>query len=126
MAAIDTLRPLVGLSRACEALGEPRSRVYRARRPAPRPSTPADPRSSRALSPDERARVREALNSDRFADCAPREVYATLLDAGVYHCSWRTMYRILTDHAEVRERRDQARHPSYSKPELLATAPNHL
>ena len=58
------------------------------------------------VRPDERAVVREALNSDRFVDCAPREVYATLLDEGVYHCSWRSMYRILADHAEVRERRD--------------------
>ena len=68
MAAIDTLRPLVGLSRACEALGVPRSRVYRARRPAPRPSTPADPRSSGLRARDERAGVREALNSDRFSE----------------------------------------------------------
>ena len=126
MAAVDTLRPLVGLARACEALGVPRSRVYRARRPSS-PATPsAQRRSSRALSPDERAEVRAVLNSERFVDCAPREVYATLLDEGVYHCSWRSMYRILTDHAEVRERRDQARHPHYSTPELLATAPNQL
>ena len=68
MAAVDTLRPLVGLARACEALGVPRSRVYRARRPSS-PATPsAQRRSSRALSPDERAVVREALNADRFAE----------------------------------------------------------
>jgi len=70
--------------------------------------------------------VRDVLNAERFADCTPREVYATLLDAGLYHCSWRTLYRILAAHAEVRERREQARHPSYTKPELLARAPNQL
>jgi putative transposase len=70
--------------------------------------------------------VREVLNSDRFQDCAPRQVYATLLDEGTYLCSWRTMYRILAAHSEVRERRDQLRHPSYTKPELLATGPNQL
>ena len=70
--------------------------------------------------------MREVLNSERFQDCAPRQVYATLLDEGRYLCSWRTMYRILQAHAEVRERRDQLRHPSYSKPELLATRPNQL
>ena len=126
MQAVATLSPALGVTGACEALGVPRSRVYRARRPAAPASTPTEPRSARALSPAERAVVRDVLNSSRFADCAPREVYATLLDEGVYHCSWRTMYRILTDHAQVRERRDQARHPSYTKPELLATAPNQL
>jgi putative transposase len=70
--------------------------------------------------------VREVLNSDRFVDCAPRQVYAALLDEGTYLCSWRTMYRILLAHDEVRERRDQLRHPNYSKPELLATRPNQL
>ena len=60
------------------------------------------------------------------ADLAPAEVYATLLDEGVYHCSIRTLYRILDEHAEVRERRDQLRHPVYAKPELLAEAPNQV
>jgi putative transposase len=70
--------------------------------------------------------VRQELNSERFQDCAPREVYATLLDEGRYLCSWRSMYRILDEHQEVRERRNQLPHPSYTKPELLATAPNQL
>ena len=70
--------------------------------------------------------MREVLNSERFVDCAPRQVYATLLDEGRYLCSWRTMYRILDAHAEVRERRNQLRHPTYTKPELLATQPNQL
>ena len=66
------------------------------------------------------------LNSQRFQDSAPREVYATLLDEGQYVCSWRTMYRILDENNEVRERRNQLRHPNYVKPELLATKPNEL
>jgi putative transposase len=70
--------------------------------------------------------VRDVLNSPRFEDCAPREVYATLLDEAIYLCSWRTMYRILAAADEVRERRDQLRCPIYTKPELLATRPNHL
>lgn len=125
-AAIDTLAQQMPLSRACEVLGYPRSSLYRQRRgkatggPAPRP-TPA-----RALREEERTSVRDLLNSERFADQSPYEVYATLLDEGVYHCSIRTMYRILTDHEEVRERRDQLRHPAYTKPELLATGPNQL
>ena len=66
------------------------------------------------------------LHTDRFADKAPQEVYATLLDEGAYHCSIRTMYRILDEHAEVKERRNQLSHPVYQEPELLATAPNQV
>jgi putative transposase len=78
------------------------------------------------LSAAEREHIRETLNSVRFQDSAPRQVYATLLDEGQYYCSWRTMYRILAAHQEVRERRNQLRHPTYHKPELLATSPNML
>jgi putative transposase len=78
------------------------------------------------LSAEERSAVRDVLNSPRFQDCAPRQVYATLLDEATYLCSWRTMYRILAASDEVRERRDQSRHPTYTKPELLATQPREL
>jgi transposase InsO family protein len=70
--------------------------------------------------------VRDLLNSERFCDLSPYQVYATVLDEGRYHCSISTMYRVLREHDEVRERRNQQRHPSYSKPELLATAPNQV
>ena len=66
------------------------------------------------------------LHSERFVDHAPAEVYATLLDEGLYHCSPRTMYRVLAAAEEVRERRNQLRHPAYQKPELLATGPNQV
>ena len=59
-------------------------------------------------------------------DKAPAEVYAKLLDEGRYLCSISTMYRILRANKEVRERRNQRRHPEYKKPELLATAPNQV
>ena len=59
-------------------------------------------------------------------DFAPREVYATLLNEGTYLCSWRTMYRLLARHDEVRERRNVRRHPAYAKPELAASAPNQV
>jgi putative transposase len=70
--------------------------------------------------------VRAVLNSEQFADCAPREVYASLLDDGIYLCSWSTMYRILREADEVKRRRDQHRQGAYTKPELLATRPNQL
>ena len=122
-ALAETLAQTVGVKAACAALNLPRSRVYRARQPA---SPPSRPTPVRALSASERAQVRQTLNSERFADRAPRQVYAALLDEGVYLCSWRTMYRLLAAHDEVRERRDQLRHPTYHKPELLASAPNQV
>ena len=70
--------------------------------------------------------MRQVLNSKRFQDCAPRQVYATLLDEGVYLCHWRTTYHLLEAHDEVRERHNQLQHPPYIKPELLATGPNQL
>ena len=68
----------------------------------------------------------EILNSERFQDESPREVYATLLDENQYLCSVRTIYRILHERSEVSERRNQLRHPVYRKPELLATGPNQV
>jgi transposase InsO family protein len=53
-------------------------------------------------------------------------VFAILLDEGTYLCSLRTMYRLLDQAGEVRERRDQLRHPHYQKPQLLATQPNQV
>jgi putative transposase len=80
----------------------------------------------RALSGDERAAVLQELRSQRFVDASPAQVWATLLDEGRYLCSERTMYRLLAERGEVRERRDQLIHPSYARPELLAERPNEL
>jgi putative transposase len=127
MVAVADLSTEVGVAPACRALAFPRATYYRSTvtpsypmEPAPRP-TPA-----RALTAGEKAIVLEALNSERFCDVAPAAVYATLLDEGGYLCSTRTMYRILADAGQVRERRDQLRHPAYSKPELLATSANQV
>jgi len=80
----------------------------------------------RALSVAEQAAVLDVLHAPRFRDAAPASVYATLLDEGVYLASERTMYRLLDAAGETRERRDQLVHPTYRKPELLATAPNQV
>lgn len=117
----------VAISRACEALGLARSSYYYRKQPAaPARERRRYPTPARALPTCEREAVREVLNSDRFADQPPRQVYATLLDEGIYHCSVSTMYRILNEHGEVVERRDQRQHPLRTKPRLAATAPNHL
>ena len=120
------LAQVVPVTRACQALGYPRSSLYRARRPKPANKQGKRPAPARALSESERTTVRELLNSERFQDDSPYQVYATLLDEGAYHCSISTMYRILRRHNEVRERRNQRRHPAYTRPELLATQPNEL
>jgi putative transposase len=128
METVDELAAVVGVAEACRVLGVPRSSHYRARQtPAAAPPAPIEhPVPARSLSAEERTAVRDVLNSPRFQDCAPREVYATLLDEQIYLCSWRTMYRILAAADEVRERRDQLRRPTYTKPELLATRPREL
>jgi putative transposase len=124
--SVATLEPVLGTSAACRALSASGAGVYRRRAPRPRRNQAPRQPSPRALSDSERAAVLEVLHSERFVDRAPAEVYATLLDDGTYLASERTMYRILAANKEVRERRDQLRHPTYAKPELLATAPNEV
>lgn len=128
MRAAEELSGSVGTAPACRALGVPRAGLYRRRKPSPREAAPTAPRPKppNALDLQERQTVLDTLRSERFMDKAPTEVYATLLDEASYLCSIRTMYRILDGEGEVRERRNQARHPIYKKPELLATAPNQV
>jgi putative transposase len=121
-ALAQELSQTVGVSAACDALNVPRSRLY-LRQPV---STSPRPTPAHALSPDERATIRAVLNSETFMDHVPRQIYASLLDEGTYLCHWRTMYRILHDFDEVRERRNQRKHPVYQKPELLAVHPNEV
>jgi putative transposase len=125
MAAAAQLAPNVGIAPACRGLGVSRASFYRhhqPQQPQPRPKV----KPVRALSDEERQQVLDILHSERFVDQSPAEVYATLLDEGSYLCSIRTMYRILEDNNEVKERRHQLRHPNYQKPELLATKTNQL
>ena len=123
---VSGLAPVVGTRAACLAFAVSRATHYRSDRgPRLGPPTPR-PQPVRALSEAERSAVLETLHSDRFVDASPAATYATLLDEGTYLASERTMYRILADAREVRERRDQRRQPVYAKPELLATGPNEL
>ena len=123
-AALTELIPLVGVEAACFALSYSTATYYRSLKPAqlraPRP-VPV-----RALDAEQRAEVLATLDSERFADKAPLQVYAELLDEGTYLCSPRTMYRVLDDHDQVRERRNLRRHPAYTKPQLVARAPNQV
>ena len=128
-AAVVTLAPDNRLTAAaCAALGVSRATVHRRRTRLSAPPAVARPRPrpARALTGPQQQMVLELLHAPRFADQAPAEIYATLLDEGVYHCSIRTMYRLLDANGEVRERRQQLRHPVYQKPELLAEKPNEV
>jgi putative transposase len=122
--ALSHLVPRVGVAPACAALGVNRARYYRLKKPRaerrPRPTPP------RALSSAEKAQVLEVLDSERFVDEPVRQVYAQLLDEQIYLCSPRTMYRILTAAHQVCDRRRQRRHPTYVKPELVATKPSQV
>lgn len=122
MAMVREQRAWYSVGWLCWALGVGRASFYRTQRPRPR----TERIHPRALSVGERQEVLGVLNSERFWDQAPGEVYATLLDEGRYLCSERSMYRILAENRQVRERRDQLRHPPYQAPELLASGPNEV
>jgi putative transposase len=127
MNAAAALSHDVGRKPACEALGVSRATFYRRTQGKPPNSNVVRPKPPLALTLTERRKVVDILHSERFRDKAPYEVYATLLDEGRYHCSIRTMYRILTlQHGCVKERRRRHQRNNYSKPELLATRANEV
>jgi putative transposase len=125
MLSVNQLALVIGVVMACAAFGVCRATWYRRR--SPNRARLARRAPARALSVAERERVLSTLNSDRFVDQPPAEVYAMLLDEEeTYLCSTRTMYRILASAKQIRERRNQLRHPNYRPPQLLATAPNQV
>lgn len=124
----EEIRKITSTQRACEILGLPRASVYRASRPwvygpAPAPTGGCQPT---ALSLHERHTILAILNSDRFADKAPEQVWAVVLDEGSYLGSVSTYYRILRENGQVTERRAQATHPPRVRPELIANGPNQV
>jgi putative transposase len=132
MPAAQQLATQIGAAAACRALGLSRATFSRRQKPVALSgtdgcqSTVRTRRSPRALSAEERQTILDVLHEPRFVDRPPAAVYAQLLDENRYLCSIRSMYRLLAASAEVRERRDQLRHPQYAKPELLATGPNQV
>lgn len=108
----------------CSALGTSRATIYRRRRPA-RPKV-ARPKPARALDDDAKQAIVNELSSPRFVDRSPWEVFYTLLDEDRFLGSERTIYRVLAERDEVKERRNQRVHPPYARPELMATGPNQV
>ena len=127
MTAVTELAKSMPIERACDGLGVARGSYYRAQSDARAPQGEPRPRPAPAwaLSPEERGAVRELLNTE-FVDLTPYTAYTTLLDRDEYLCSTSTMYRILEEEDEVRERRRQSRHPKRAKPRLRATGPNQV
>ena len=132
-AAADQIAELIGRKKACTAVGLARATWYRNQKKASAEPTPEPKRprrrghQPRELSPAEKDRLNEVMHSDEFVDKAPAEIYATLLDEGIYLASIPTMYRELhRRHGGGPERRRQATHPARSKPELHATGPNQV
>ncbi|MFI7708499.1 hypothetical protein [Nonomuraea sp. NPDC049480] len=107
------LEKSVGTVRACEVFGRSRATLHRHRRPRPPVHGPRRPFHHPAeLSQHEREQVLAVLDSPRFADKSPGQVWAVLLDEGVYLCSQATMYRLLRERGQNGERRAQAVRPS--------------
>jgi putative transposase len=117
----------LGKTRVLGALGLSRASFYRQAQARPRDRTASPCRvRGRALSSQEKETVRSLLYGEEFVDQTPTQIYAQLLDRGVYHCSARTMYRLLKEDGPCPERTRARRRPFYEKPEILATRPNQL
>src|SRR5699024_5526568 len=126
-ALMGTYRQLVGLAvptrEAASLLGLSRTTIYRKPTP-PAQYLPTAPPNK--LSTTERAEILAVLNSPEFVDLAPQQIYAKLLDQGIYLGSVSTFYRVLEENQQVKERRVMATHPPRAIPELVATAPGQV
>lgn len=128
MLLVEQRDPEVPVDAACQALNVSRASLYRSRRPRPRPSQGTRVRapSPRRLNDAERQGILDTLHLPEFADQPPSEVYATLLGRGTYLASIRTMYRVLAEAGELKERRNQRPPQPHAMPSLTATAPNQV
>lgn len=127
MVRIEALAETVGVRPACAAFAVPRSSLYAHRQPTPTGETRAAPLPpANALTAVEKTALLAELNSDRFADQTPYEIYPALLDEQRYLGSLSTMYRVLAANHAVRDRRAQVRHPVRPAPQVVATRPNQV
>lgn len=123
---LGDLEAVTSTKQACALLGASRATIYRRRRPPAARPPAARPEPANKLTEAERQHILDVLRSEEYCDLAPAQVWARLLDDGIYLCSISTMYRLLAIAGENRERRRQRTHPARKKPELLATAPNRV
>ena len=117
----------IALTALCDSLQISRATLYRNTGDDSQlcaANLPADPHN--AISDTERQQILDVLHSERFVDATPYGVFYTLLDEGKYIASIRTMYRLLLEAGESKDRRHQRNHKDAVKPELIATAPNEV
>jgi putative transposase len=124
--AFAELAPVTSTATACTLLGRSRATHYRRQSPPALGSRLPRPTPPNTLTEAERQQILTVLRSPQYCDLAPAQVWARLLDDGVYLCSISTMYRLLAAAGETRERRRQRTHPAKKKPELIATGPNQV
>lgn len=122
----EQLEEHVGIQASCRLSGINRATHYRRQKPTGPRGERVRQAPPNALSHQECAELVEVLNSREFADKSPRQVWAALLDQGVYLASVSTMYRALRAEGQVRERRALARHEAKKKPHLLARKPGDV
>ena len=116
----------LGTTAACRLTGRSRATHYRRRKPPPTPRPRSPQVQPSALTAEERDAVLELMNSPEYAELPPAQIWARELDAGRYHCSVSTMYRILRERGQAGERRRQATHPARTVPELVADGPSQV
>lgn len=123
MAAVIELMMVMSRREASQLLGASRASFYRRQKPPVYGPRLPRPLPHNRLDDTEITRVRTILNAPENCEFAPAQIWARLLDSGIYICSIATMYRILRAAGETRERRRQRTHPAKKKPELLASKP---
>ena len=126
MRLIEERDPAVPVDAACLALNVSRASLYRSRHPSPPPVTRPRAPSPRRLPDAERQTILDVLHQPEFADQPPHEAFATLLSRGVYLASIRTLYRVLAEAGEVKDRRLQRTPRTHAMPTVTATAPNQV
>jgi putative transposase len=122
----DFAEPGVSIVAACSSLGVSRATLYRGTQPASPLAIREYAPSPRRLGDDERQAIVDAMHSEEFVDQPPMEMFAKLLSRGVYLASIRTIYRVLAELGESKERRNQRLPHPYVKPSLTATGPNQV
>ena len=126
---IDNLSKYMSINRICEEIGISKSSYYYWKK---KDNDEKEKQKKSSYLPSwmlplkEKEMILSIMNSKNYFDKSPAYIYYSLLDSGVYLCSIRTMYRILKENNQSKERRKITRHKKYEKPELLAQNPNEV
>jgi len=123
---VNNISEEIGTESACNAFSLPRSSYYYKSSSATDIALAERNLPDFAYSKEEREEILMVMNSDAYMDKTPYDIHASQLDKGNYLCSVSTMYRILDENNQLKERRNIKRSNNYQKPELLATEANQV